>query len=155
LRDPPPADDVVQEHLFDDVLAILMRPDHPLLLQPDAAQDEILRFPWIAPQPGSPLRSHYEALFQSAGLEPPRGAVECNSLSAARALLRASERLMLLSAHQISTDLAEGTLKILPHPRGRVIRRIGLTVRKGWRPTDIQVELIRLMRLAAARAARS
>ena len=155
LRDPPPVDDVVQEHLFDDVLAILMRPDHPLLSQPNATVDELVRFPWIAPRPGSPLRSHYEALFLSSGLEPPRGAVECNSLSAARALLRASDRLMLLSAHQISADLAEGTLKILPHPRGRVTRRIALTIRKGWRPTDIQAELIRIMRLAAARVARS
>jgi DNA-binding transcriptional LysR family regulator len=95
----------------------------------------------------------FEHLFHSQGMELPSGAVECNSFSAAREMLQASDRLMLLSAHQISRDLAAGTLALLPHPSGEVVRRIGLTLRQGWQPTPIQQEFLNLLRAATAEIA--
>ncbi|HXA36943.1 MAG TPA: LysR family transcriptional regulator [Steroidobacteraceae bacterium] len=153
LREPDTLDDVVQEHLFDDPLAIVMRPGHPLQARPATTPSHLSRFPWIAPRPGSPLRMQFDNLFRSEGMDLPLGVVECNSFSAARAMLQASDRLMLLSAHQISRDLAAGALALLPHPGGNVIRRIGLTLRRGWQPTPTQLEFLRLLRAAAARIA--
>ncbi len=52
LRDPAPAPDIVQEHLFDDPLAIIARADHPLAgRRPTAAS--LRKFEWIAPRRGS------------------------------------------------------------------------------------------------------
>src|SRR6266478_2240670 len=100
LRDPIPSEDIVQEHLFDDPLAIVVGAQHAL----------------------------------------------------------ASDRVMLLSEHQIQHELATGQLVALPHPFGAVTRSIGLTVRRDWRPTQVQAQLVeglrRHARAASSRQAR-
>ena len=66
----------------------------------------------------------------------PTTPIECNSLIAARALLLESDRIMLLSAHQIHYELKAGLLVALPHPAGNVVRPIGLhNDTTGIRPT--------------------
>ena len=57
---------------------------------------------------------------------------------------------MLLSALQVHQELLSGQLVTLPHPQGRVVRTIGLTTRRDWRPTAAQQELIDAVRRAAA-----
>ena len=84
--------------------------------------------------------------FSAAGVPPPSRTIDCNSLAAARALLLESDRLMLLSAHQIHYELEAGLLHAMPHPIGNVTRSIGLTVRKDWRPTPTQARLLDLLR---------
>ena len=99
------------------------------------------RFPWIAPRRDSPLRRHFDALVQQLGV-PPAAPIECSSLVAARSMLLASDRVMLSSEHQIHHELATRQLVALPHPFGAVTRSIGLTVRRGWRPTQVQAQLV-------------
>jgi molybdate transport repressor ModE-like protein len=151
LRETTP-DDVVEEHLFDDPLSIIVRADHPLVLGPARGRptrEQLLRHPWIAPRAGSPLRRHFETLVGQHG--EPGGVVpiDCNSLVAARALLLASDRVMLLSAHQVHHELATRQLAALPHPAGRVVRSIGLTTRRGWQPTVAQQDLLEELRRQA------
>ena len=78
-----------------------------------------------------------------------RSSIECNSLVAARSLLVESDRVMLLSVHQIHYDLKAGLLAALPHPQGKVTRAIGLTTRANWRPTRAQQTLLDLLRARA------
>jgi DNA-binding transcriptional LysR family regulator len=154
MREPAPTDDVVQEHLFDDPLTIIMRAHHPLAAKRAATVRELAGFPWIAPRAESPLRRQFDELFQNAGTRPPVAAIECNSLVAARAILLASDRLMLLSAHQIHYELVAGQLVALPHPHGHVVRSIGLTIRRDWRPTQVQSSLLDALRRHARTVAR-
>jgi LysR family transcriptional regulator, regulator for genes of the gallate degradation pathway len=142
LRDPTPSDDVVQEHLFDDPLSIVVRAGHPLDRATPLTVAALAAFPWIAPRPGSPLRRQFDALFERLGPRQTAAPIECNSLVAARAILLASERVMLLSAHQIHHELETGQLAALPHPLGEITRSIGLTVRRDWRPTAVQAQLL-------------
>lgn len=150
LRTNPP-EDVRQEHLFDDPLAIVVRAGHPLVAGGRRAaraptHEELRRYPWIAPRRGSPLRLQFDALFTGEACEPPATAIECNSLIAARAILMGSDRMMLLSAHQVHYELAVRQLAVLPHPSGRTMRAIGLTVRRDWIPTEAQRELLEVLR---------
>jgi DNA-binding transcriptional LysR family regulator len=69
-------------------------------------------------------------------------------------MLLASDRVMLLSEHQIHHELESGQLIALPHPFGPVTRSIGLTIRRDWRPTEVQAQLIEALR-RHARAASS
>lgn len=152
LRDPAPASDVVEEHLFDDPLAIIARANHPLAgRRPTVAS--LRRYQWIAPRRGSPLRAHFDALLASRGMEFPAPSIECNSLGAARAFLLESDHLMLLSAHQIHYEMLAGLLVALPHPSGKVVRPIGLTLRRNWRPTSVQERLLEVLRRVARTAA--
>jgi DNA-binding transcriptional LysR family regulator len=154
MREQVPVD-VRQEHLFDDPLAIIVRAGHPLALGRRPPSIEALaRFPWIAPRAGSPLRRHHDALVppRSTASEAP---IECNSLVAARAMLVASDRVMLLSGQQVELEQVAGQLVALPHPRGVVRRQIGLTYRRDWQPTVAQSELLAaLRRVASAASAR-
>lgn len=153
LREPAPETDVVQEHLFDDPLAVVARASHPLAgRKPTLAA--LRRHEWIAPRQGSPLRAHFDALF-SEDEARPAPSLECNSVAAARAFLLESDRLMLLSAHQIHYEMLAGSLVALPHPSGKVVRRIGLTLRRKWRPTSAQEQLLDILRRVAREAGAS
>ncbi len=92
------------------------------------------------------MRRQFDLLLAAAGQDPPAAPIECNSLAAARGMLLASDRAMLLSAHQVRYEIEAGELVALPHPFGPVSRAIGLTVRHGWRPTEAQEELLDLVR---------
>ena len=153
LRDPSPGSDVVQEHVFDDPLALIVGAHHPLAGRKRLTTAALRRFQWIAPRTGSPLRAHFDALFTSLGMELPSPPLECGSLAAARSFLLESDRIMLLSEHQIYYELRAGLLVALPHPAGRVIRPIGLTVRRDWHPTDTQQRLLAMLRSQARAAA--
>ena len=161
LRDPAPFEDIVQEHVFDDPLAIVVGAGHPLAGVAAATLAGLARFPWIAPRRDSPLRRHFDALIVRLERRPAVAPIECNSLVAARSLLIASDRVMLLSEHQIHHELETGQLVALPHPLGPVTRSIGLTVRRDWRPTEVQAQLVEGLRRharaasAAARARRT
>jgi len=146
LRDSAAISDVVQEHLFDDPLSIILRADHSLLRKRRVTIATLARAPWVAPRPGSPLRDHYNQLFTAAGIDPPFASIECNSISAARALLLESDRLMLLSAHQVYYDLRAGLLKTLAPPSGKMTRSIGITTRRGWQPTNAQQALLEVVK---------
>jgi LysR family transcriptional regulator of gallate degradation len=152
LREPLPASDVSQDHLFDDPLAIIVRARHPLTKRARPTVAALARYPWIAPRAGSPLRTHFDALWDATAAAAPVPTLECNSLAAARAFLLQSDRIMLLSAHQVHYELLAGQLVALPHPAGRVVRPIGITVRSSWRPTSTQQHLLADLR-ASARAA--
>jgi LysR family transcriptional regulator, regulator for genes of the gallate degradation pathway len=154
LRNPAPVADVVQEHLFDDPLAIIVRAKHPLVSRKRVTVAALSRYPWIVPRAGTPLRVHFQEMFETAGLPAPTRAIECNSLIATRALLLESDRIMLLSAHQIHYELEAGLLVALPHPAGDVERPIGLTMRHDWHPTDSQRTLLEIVRRCSAKAAR-
>ncbi len=154
LRNPAPVADVAQEHLFDDPLAIIVRAKHPLLSRKRVSVAGLSKYPWIVPRAGTPLRAHFHEMFETAGLPAPTRAIECNSLIAARALLLESDRIMLLSAHQIHYELEAGLLVALPHPAGDVERPIGLTMRHDWHPTDSQRTLLEIVRRCSAKAAR-
>jgi DNA-binding transcriptional LysR family regulator len=153
LRDPLPCEDILQEHLFDDPLAIVVGAQHPLAGGGAPTLAELAQFPWIAPRRGSPLRRNFDALLARLNGRRRAAPIECNSLVAARAMLLESQRVMLLSEHQIHHELETGQLVSLPHPLGAVARSIGLTVRRDWRPTEVQAQLVEGLRRHARAAA--
>jgi DNA-binding transcriptional LysR family regulator len=155
LRDPAPSADVLQEHLFDDPLAIVVRARHPLAQRQRVTPPALGQYQWIAPRAGSPLRVHFDALLASTGRQLPGPPLECNSMAAARAFLLESDHVMLLSAHQIHYEMQAGLLVALPHPAGDVVRSIGLTLRRNWRPTTTQQKLLETLRRNARAAAAS
>jgi LysR family transcriptional regulator of gallate degradation len=96
---------------------------------------------------------HFDTLIASEGMQLPSPPLECSSLAAARAFLLESDRVMLLSEHQMHYELRAGLLVALPHPAGKVLRPIGLTLRRGWHPTSTQQRLLEILRRTARDAA--
>lgn len=151
LRDSRVNAGIVQEHLFDDPLSIVVRARHPLALRSPARRrkltaSDLSSYPWIAPRATSPLRAHFDALFNDLGIESPKRFIECNSPGAARAFLMEGDHMMLSSTNQVHYELRAGMLTCLPHPAGKALRSIGLTVRNDWRPTQAQTRLLTILR---------
>ena len=145
LRDPAPIGDVIQERLFDDRLAILARPEHPLSMHSVITIEDLLAYPWVVPRQGTPTRSQFETIFTSAGTELPKQLIETGSLLLMRGVLTESDHLGCISRHQSQAETNHGLLRQLPYPADQLIRPIGLTYRENWRPTRIQARMVDLV----------
>lgn len=152
LRTPAPIDDVVQTPLFKDRLSVISRRGHPLAARRNLRVRDLAAMPWIAPRPGAPARAQFDALFAEAGLAPPAGLVEASSLILIRGLLMGSDRLTLLSAHQVQPEIQHGMLEIIPFMLRQETRPIGTTIRRDWQPTGTQALFLDLLGKACTAA---
>ncbi|WP_260348937.1 LysR substrate-binding domain-containing protein [Alloyangia mangrovi] len=66
LRDPAPIGDVVQTALFNDKLAMLARPGHPLVGAGTLTAQELVGQNWVVPRQGTPSRAQFDAFFRRA-----------------------------------------------------------------------------------------
>ncbi|HEY0199802.1 MAG TPA: LysR family transcriptional regulator [Rhodanobacter sp.] len=148
-RDPSPANDVVQEGLFDDEPVIVGRSAHPLRGKRQLALADLLRFPWVIPSRGVPMRANWERMFRDQGAEPPRLRIECGSVLIMRGLMLKGDWLTLMSRDQFLFERQVDELAEIGAP-GRVLRRrIALTRRSDWRPTPLQADFVGLARVLA------
>ena len=149
LREAALLEDLAQEPVFWDKPQLVMRAGHPLLLSEKPMAAQLAAFPWILPARDTPLRQYWEAMMRAAGAEPPSVSIECGSVLTVRQLLLGSDALTLLSPAQLAVELEAGVLATLPTP-ARVLRRIGITTREGWRPTAPQAAFVALLREVAS-----
>lgn len=149
LRDPLPADDVEQEALFDDRLAVMARPDHPLAKRPDLSLDDTLAYPWIAGPKDTPAGAYLYRTLRIGEMEHTPVSVVTSSMVIVRGLLTRGDYLTLLSPRQAAVEIAQGLMVPLDLPLPDSARRIGLTTRSGWMPTPTQARFLDLVRAAA------
>ena len=146
LRDPPPVDDIVQERLFDDPLAIVAGPQHPLAGRKAVTIADVLRYPWVAPPKTTPAGSYlYNTLrIQDLAQTPVR--VVSSSLVLVRGLLTTGDYITIISLNQIRHEYEQGVLVPLPIELADSARPIGLTYRRDWRPTRTQQQFLSYLR---------
>jgi LysR family transcriptional regulator of gallate degradation len=138
LRYPAPVDDILQEELFSSEVVLLARSGHPLLSKNEITLDDLQKSSWVLPQVATPTRSIFDALFKDNEIQPPERIVESSSQLVIRSLLEGSDRLTVISAHQLQRELNEGVLCVLPFKLDHAVRPIGITTRRGWLPTQKQ-----------------
>lgn len=154
LRTPPPAEDIVQEALFDDPLAIVTGPAHPLARADAVTLEETLAYPWVAPPKPTPAGSY---LFNTLHIQDlPRTPVRVvsSSLVLVRSLLTMGDYITIISLHQIRHEHEQGLLVPLPVELPDSRRPIGMTFRRDWRPTRTQQRFVSYLR-EAGRLARA
>lgn len=146
LRDPAPADDVVQEELFQDSLAVVVRPGHPLTRQADPTLADALTYPWVASPKETPAGQYvFETLrIQERAQTPVR--VVSSSLVMLRGILAEGDYVAIVSRQQIKVDARAGLIRALDIPLKNTLRAIGLTTRRDWRPTETQAAYIDFLR---------
>ena len=146
LREPIPAEDIVQERLFSDPLAIVAAHNHPLVGKAALTLEDALAYPWVAPPKNTPAgRYLFEKLQIQERKKTPVRAVS-SSLVFLRGLLAQGEYLTIISRHQISEEVRQGLLVPLPIALNNSERPIGITFRKDWRPTETQSKFVDLLR---------
>jgi LysR family transcriptional regulator, regulator for genes of the gallate degradation pathway len=148
LRDPLPAEDVVQERLFDDSLAVVVRPGHPLAGRAGLSLADTLAYPWIAPPKETPAGAY---LFRALGigrLEKTPVRVVTSSMVLVRGMLSRGDYLTILSPRQAAVEIAQGLMVPLDLPLPGSERPIGITTRADWMPTPTQARFLEHVRAA-------
>ncbi|MBL1437461.1 MAG: LysR family transcriptional regulator [Rhodobacteraceae bacterium] len=146
LRDPAPADDVVQEQLFSDPLAIVSGKDHPLVGATEIGVQDLLAYPWLAPPKSAPAGKYLFDFLRIEDLEETPVRVISSSLIFLRGLLAQGNYLTIISRHQIREEVLHGSLVPLPIELANSARPIGITVRQDWRPTEMQSRFMAFLR---------
>lgn len=149
LRDPVPVDDVEQEVLFDDPLALVVGAQHPLAGKKNITLADTLEFPWVAPGRDTPAGNYLYETLRIADHSPNPIRVISGSLVLLRGLLTSENYITTISLHQIQHELKAGSLVPLDIDLSGNSRSIGLTTRLGWRPTKTQELFLELLRQAA------
>jgi len=148
LRDPLPADDVVQERLFDDTLAVMVRPGHPLAGRAGLSLADTLAYPWIAPPKETPAGAYLFRTLGIGALENTPVRVVTSSMVLVRGMLARGDYLTILSPRQAAVEIAQGLMLPLDLPLPDSARPIGLTTRADWMPTPTQARFLDLVRAA-------
>jgi DNA-binding transcriptional LysR family regulator len=148
LRIPSPIGDIVQTPYFTDPLAILARKGHPLTLKKDISPACLKDYGWVLPPVGAPAREYFDNAFGAMRRDSEHGITETSSSVVVRGLLLESDRLAVISAHQLRYEVLGGEIVVLPIPMPGSERPIGVTVREGWRPTATQEAFLAHLRAA-------
>ncbi|MBD3641902.1 MAG: LysR family transcriptional regulator [Marinobacter sp.] len=149
LRLPAPAEDISQEELLSPPLAIVGRKDHPLHQASSLRLEQLIDYGWVVPRKGTPTRAFFDTLFTEQGLAIPTRLVETSSQILIRTLLSDSDRLTLISTHQVDQELRQNILSVIPYDLSHTRRPIGITVRRDWHPTPTQKHFLDLLKEAA------
>ncbi len=130
LRGASADKDLKEESILDDSLSAVVRAGHPLLERRDLSWQDLLEYQWVLPRRDTPTRALFESAITEHGLTVPPHVIETSSLVMLRGLLLESDRVTILSRHQIRFEEQTGLLAALPFDLSGTGRPIGLTYRR-------------------------
>ena len=150
LRDPVPADDVVQEPVLEDTLAVIARAGHPLVGRRNITIADLMPYPFIAPPKTTPGGQYLYNMMRIGELPQTPVRIVTSSNVLVRGLLLRGDYVTVLSLHQVHHEREQGLVVPLNIAMPASTRPIGLTTRKGWRPTPAQSRFLDLVRQIGA-----
>ena len=145
---------LMQETLFVDELAVVVRAGHPLTARATLSWQELADAQWIMPMPHTPAQAVFEQALTCGGVPLPRGQLRVNSALMMQSLLMQSDRLAMMSPRQIQSELQAGLLAVLPLPMPQDARSIGLIRRSDLLLTPGMQTLLEACRQVAAQLIR-
>lgn len=150
LRLPDWVSDVREEALLQDPFVVVARRDHPLTRARKLTLEDLARFEWVMPQPGTPRRAAFDQMFAHLKMRPGI-AVETRSLDFQQCVLESSDCLSLVTRQQSSTEAGPHELSVVPYAMSNGRPADGVAVRSDWRPTTVQAAFLDLIRQNAQR----
>ena len=153
LRPSAATRDLEQIPIFEDSLSIVVRHDHALARELSGGRQlsslQLASLGWILPPSGTPPRQCFDAFLHAQGLPPGRCVLTCNSMVTIWSLLIGTDFAAVLPASQTRSALIRDRLKILGDPIPGSRHTIGLAVRRGFVPTQLQRVFIKELQSAA------
>ena len=146
---------MISQYLFRDCLAFIARADHPLIGRKRLSGNDIRRLKWVLPATGTPSRKLFDQWLRKQHLKLSANYIETSSLTAIRGLLLESDRIALLSRHQVYYEIKYGLLAALPIALKGTYRSIGITRRRDLIPTPAIRLLLRELKKVARELAQS
>ncbi len=153
LRRPDWAKDVHEEALFRDPYAIVARRGHPLSRRQKISLQDLARFEWVLPQPGTPRRTAFERMFADVWPKP-KASIETRSMEFQRGILATSDRVSIVTRRETLLEEELGVLAALPFDPPVSRQADGVATRANWKPTTVQFAFLDLLRRNAPREVR-
>lgn len=146
---------IAVEPLFQERIALAVRPGHPVLAAPQPSLARLFDWPWILPLPGTSLRQILEAAFHDHQRGLPE--VRCESVSVVfnRRLILESDCICAFPWQVIEPDLRGGVLATVPLPEALAFGPVGITTRQQAGLPRTAEELVRCLRAVSAPAPHS
>lgn len=126
LRNDEIASDLVESFLYPERFSIVARHDHPMQSQAKTMAD-LKQTNWVVAPHGTPVRTHFESLFQSVDAVPPIQTCEMLSFASAEQMLVESDSVGLLSYGDKQLQNLRPELKVLKIKLPKALADIGLT----------------------------
>jgi DNA-binding transcriptional LysR family regulator len=120
---------------------VVGRHGHPLLEKQQVTLADLADYDWIVGTPRATRRAHFNQLFE--GHRRPEARIETCSLPTVRLLLSQSNRLTLMTSHELLHE--EDALTAVPFGPIKPVPCFGLTMRENWLPTQLQANFIELI----------
>lgn len=105
------------------------RSGHPVFGRSGATVADLVSYRWVLPEKGNVNRHGFRAMFQRAGLEPPRETMASNSAQALKSVLLSADYLTMLTRSLFALEEAHGLIRALPMPETRWRRRLAIVRR--------------------------
>lgn len=117
------------EHLYSEKIALVTRPDHPLLAAATFDIGAIGNFEVLMPPPGSVIRPIVDRFLLANGVGPLARQIETVSDAFARSYARSSDAVWIISEGVVTEDIEHGILARLPADTSDTLGPVGLTTR--------------------------
>jgi len=140
LRDPN-SEEFTHRALAETPYVVVARHGHPLLEKGNVTLADLADYDWIVGTPRATRRAHFNQLFE--GHRRPEARIETCSLPTVRLLLTQSNRLTLMTSHELLHE--EDALTAVPFGPIKPVPCFGLTMRENWLPTQLQTSFIELV----------
>jgi LysR family transcriptional regulator of gallate degradation len=147
LRAPPPFEDLAEEQLLPDPYVLACRNGHPLSVVKMLGAKHLSDAQFIMPTAGL-RREVMLKLFKKLRIAPSHQ-THTNWLPSIIALLQMSDRLAILSRSHLEEDRGNNLRQLdirVPY-QGRFV---GITTRREWLPTSVQLEFLQRVREVVA-----
>lgn len=138
------------EHLYSEQVVFAVRTGHPLLMGNQSAFSHLGDYPVLMPTRASIIRPFVEHFLIANGIPGLPNQIETVSDAFGRAFVRASDAIWIISAGVVASDIADGTLAILPIDTSETKGPVGLTMRADSVPSLPLSILIQTIREAAS-----
>lgn len=122
------------EALYRERIVFAVRRDHPLLDMRPLRLAAIEDYPVLMPPEGSVIRPFVDRFLVNNGLSGLKARIETVSDSFARAYLRTSDSVWIISRGGVAGDLRAGVVDTLPLDTSETVGSVGLTTRPDVEP---------------------
>ncbi len=139
------------EHLYSERVVLAVRPDHPVLQQPDFSLRMIEGYQTLMPTPDSVIRPLVERILLAQGVTQLRTDIETVSNAFGRSYVRQTDAIWIISEGVVANDVAEGQLAVLPVDTGETMGPVGFTTRIDTAPSLAATGLMQAVRQVTLR----
>jgi LysR family transcriptional regulator, regulator for genes of the gallate degradation pathway len=145
LKRPKAMDDIVEEALFEDPYCVAARRNHPLSRKTTITIHELATVDWVLPGAGTQRRKAFDLLFCKEA-KRPTSCIDAATVSAQMAILTSSDRVSLLTPHELASDPRLSGLVALPFQIPIARSADGVTTRLDWNPSPLQLCFLEQLR---------